>query len=293
MRRLVVALAVGAVMVVGVPLVGSSPAYGGVGAGDNSGGTVTVGASAGASGAGTPGGTGSGSPVSTSGGGGGTVCTDTVLTLNNALGPPPGATLPGSWYSITCTDSGGASTTETLWISQGSAPAPVPPVAPYTVALDADRSLQLPRPALSFDPPLAAVVNLPTWLWIDPDLWHPFSVSATVGGVTATATAVPVSVAWDMGDGASLSCPGPGAVYRPALSPSAQQTDCAYTYTMSSAGQPSADGNPNDGSFAVTASVVWEVSWTATGAPGGGALPSVETSSTARLRVLQIESVNG
>jgi len=264
-----------------------------------SGDTVSVGVSTGGNSGGSAGSTGSGSSSGSTGGGGasgggGTVCTPTMLVLNNQLGPPPGVTTPGSWYSITCTDSSGNSTSETVWISSGSSPAApaAPAVDPRSVALQAENSLTLPSPSISFNPPTNAVVNLATWLWIDPVIWHAYSVSATVGSVSATATALPVSVTWSMGDGSSVDCPGPGSAYQPALPATAQTTDCSYSYSTTSAGQPSANGDPDQGAFVVSATVDWDVSWTAQGAVGGGNLPGLTTTSHVPLRVIQVESVN-
>jgi hypothetical protein len=165
-------------------------------------------------------------------------------------------------------------------------------VDPHAVALQAENSLNLPSPTIEFNPPTNAVVNLPTWLWVDAGLWHPYVVSATVGAVTATATATPTSVTWNLGDGGSLECAGPGTAYRTDLPASAQQTSCSHEYQTTSLGQPSPDGNPNDGAFRITATVAWEVAWTAQGAPGGGTLPALTTTSATNLRVEQVESVN-
>jgi hypothetical protein len=220
-----------------------------------------------------------------------------VLALNNDVGPPPGVTAPGSWYEITCTAADGTRTTQTLWISNTASTATAPPpttpaVDPLTVARQAANALQLPDPTPSFDPSGSAVVNLPTWLWIDGSIWHRYSVTASVGTVTATAVATPVSVVWAMGDGQSVTCPGPGTPYQVGLPPSAQRTDCTFTYPVSSVGQPSPNGDPNQGAFAVEATVEWAISWTATGAPGGGSLPGATTSTRTALRVVQVESVN-
>jgi hypothetical protein len=143
-----------------------------------------------------------------------------------------------------------------------------------------------------FNPAGTAVTNLPTWLWIGPGLWHPYSVSATVGSVTATATASPVAVIWSMGDGGSTTCTGPGTPYQSDLAASGQQTTCSHTYSVTSDGQPSLNGDPDDGAFHVTATIEWRVSWIASGAPGGGALPDLTTESDTNLRVEQVQSVN-
>ena len=88
-----------------------------------------------------------------------------------------------------------------------------------------------------------------------------------------------------------LTCNGPGTVYNPAVPADAQSTSCSHTYTTTSAGQPSPDGNPNDGAFPVTATVTWTVVWSGPGG-SGGTLPSLTTHGATSLKVAQIESVN-
>lgn len=261
-----------------------------VAGGDGPGGTVTVGASSGGSSGGSPG--------TSAVGGGGTpggsnwLCTYTSLTLNDEGGFAPGGPMPGGWYSVTCTDqSNGASTTTTEWIPNGSA-ASVPKVDPYSVARQAENSLQLPPPTINFNPPAVSIVNLPTWMWIDSEMWHLYSVSASVGSVSATAVAKPLSVTWSTGDGGVVTCDGPGTPFDFAEPASQQTTDCTHTFGMSSAGQPSSDGNPNDGAFDLVATVNWAVSWSATGVVGGGTLPPLSTSTSTQVRVQQVESVN-
>jgi hypothetical protein len=100
-------------------------------------------------------------------------------------------------------------------------------------------------------------VGVATWLWIDPGAWQDKTASASAGTVTATATAAPSKVVWDMGNGDSVTCEGPGTPYS-ASDPNAT-TDCSYTW-------------PQAGSYTVTATVYWSVSWTAVGAAGGGNL---------------------
>jgi hypothetical protein len=152
--------------------------------------------------------------------------------------------------------------------------------------------MRLPSPQIETNPSTQAVVNLPTWLWLDQGAWNPESVSASVGTVTATATATPEQVQWTMGDGGSVVCNGPGTPYQPSVPAESQATNCSYTYSRSSAGEPSPNGDPNDAGFPVTATVTWGVTWTAQGAPGGGALNALSTSSSTSLPVEQIQSVS-
>ncbi len=191
----------------------------------------------------------------------------------------------------------GASTTQTEWIpsappSLPSAPAGAPGVDPRVVALQAENSLRLPTPDLHFNPAASSVVNLPTWLWIDPSIWHPLSVTATAGSVSATAVATPVSVTWQTGDGGQVVCGGPGRPFDFALPVDEQETGCQHTYLASSLGQPSPDGDPDHAAYQVRATVTWSVSWVAVGASGQGVLPPLTTATEAAVRVVQVESVN-
>jgi hypothetical protein len=223
----------------------------------------------------------------------GSSCTYTPLPAQTAATFGPGGPTPGNWFFVHCPG-------ETLtiyngalsWFSAGTAPVPVPPsVAASAVADQAVKSLTLPSPVIYLNPSSFGLVNLPLWLWIDPKSWHSFRATATAGGVSATAVAIPETVSWSMGDGHTVECNGPGTPYQTAIPSGAQSTDCSYTYLSSSAGQPSDDGDANNGAFGVTATIGWMVTWSVTGAAGGGLLPSLDTSSTVPVRVEQVESV--
>ena len=136
-------------------------------------------------------------------------------------------------------------------------------------------------------------MNLPTWLWVDDAMWHPYSVTASVGLVSATAVATPISVTWTMGDASVVSCDGPGVPFDVTRPASQQTTSCVYVYRISSAGGSAPDGDPDDAAFTVQATVSWAVEWSAEGSPGGGALPTLTTSASTRLRVEQVESIFG
>ncbi|MGH9919702.1 MAG: hypothetical protein ACRD6W_12665 [Nitrososphaerales archaeon] len=204
----------------------------------------------------------------------------------------PGGPTPGHWYVLSCGGQDFIPSTGVFWIpSAAAAPAGPGPVDPLTLAEKAADSIVLPSPSIYTNPSKSTVVNFLTWLWVNSVIWHPFEASASAGAVTATAIATPSSVTWSTGDGSTEFCPGPGVPYDPNETPGEQSTYCSHTYSQSSAGQPSANGNPNDGAYPVTATVRWAVTWTVTGASGGGTLPSLQTQSTAPLRVEQVESV--
>jgi hypothetical protein len=185
----------------------------------------------------------------------------------------------------------GESYTETEWIPD-PAVGSTPPIDPVAVAYQAENALKLPSPTIRSNPSGSSIVNLPTWLWIDPAIWHPYSVTASAGSVSATAVATPTTVTWGMGDGGSVTCDGPGTEFDLARPSFQQDTNCEYTYAVSSIGQPSESGNGNDAAFDVKATIHWTVSWSATGVAAGGVLPGLTTSESTPLRVEQVESID-
>jgi hypothetical protein len=114
-------------------------------------------------------------------------------------------------------------------------------------------------PTIELDPPGKQVTNLPTWLAVSPGDWHAVVASASAGGVTATVTANPEAVIWNLGNSDTLTCPGPGIPYDPNKSVD-QSTYCSYTWRTSSANQPGL-------AYQVTATIEYVVTTTVTGAP--------------------------
>jgi hypothetical protein len=269
-------------------VVWSAAAFAGVTTGSDGGDTATVSAGTSSSSPGSPATTAPDGNVGDSA----PSCTYTPVDVSASAGfaLAPGGPTPGEWYLVECPDA--VENAEWIATVDTTAPAVVNPGAsPRAAAAQAAASIVLPSPSIRVNPAAFSVVNLPTWLSIDPAAWHTFQATATVSGVTATAVAVPETVTWTMGDGGRVQCNGPGTAYDPQLPAGAQSTSCAYTYGRSSVGEPSGDGDPNDGAFPVTATVSWKVIWTAVGAPGGGDLPSLQTSSAGAIRVEQVESV--
>ena len=164
--------------------------------------------------------------------------------------------------------------------------APVPVVDPRVLAVQALRSLSLPAPdiRLSPPPPKDQLVNLATWMWVEPGTWGARSTSVSVPGVTVSVSAQPQRVVWTMGNGDSLACNGPGTPYDTTKPETAQRSDCTYTYRRSSAGQPHER-------YLLSATVEWRATWSVVGAPGGGALPGIRRSASLPVRVAEIQSL--
>lgn len=166
----------------------------------------------------------------------------------------------------------------------GGGAGPVLP-APGVLAQLAVRYLRLPDPVIRSSPAPGALqlTRLPVWLWVAATAWEPRSKTAQVPGESVTATAAPVSAAWSMGDGTTVTCKGPGVPYGGG-NPAAASPACGYTYDRSSAGQPG-------GAYRVTVTITWDITWKGTGG-AGGALAPLQTAGAAEFRVAESQALN-
>ena len=264
MRRLTILVVLG--LLLGIPTAARAddPRFGQ----DPGGVSVTVGTP------GVPGGS------TTAGGGGGISCRYVPERLPTS-GDISHQGEQGQWYFYTCTGSPDLLFGD-LWVPAGR-----PAVDPAVLARQATRYLPLPVPGIRTNPPPSRdqLVRLRTWLWLDRTTWGARSATASVPGVSATVTALPVSVAWVMGDGGRVVCRGPGTPYDPTRPEATQRPSCSYTYRRGSAGEPG-------GWFVVRATTTWRITWVARGAPGGGTLPPLARSSQTTLRVAEVQALN-
>jgi hypothetical protein len=187
-------------------------------------------------------------------------------------GQPPGE---GGWYHRDCGDFEGY--VGPFWIA--GAP---PVVSPEVLARQARAKLELPQVVITMNPPGDQLVNLPIWLALDPASWKPQSATASVPGMSVTATARPVKVAWSMSDGTTRTCEGPGTAWTRGTDPKAASPDCGHVYRRSSAGAAG-------GTYRVSATVTWEVTWA--GAGQSGTVPGLETSGQVQTRVQESQAV--
>lgn len=201
----------------------------------------------------------------------------TGQTVYDTDGTPIDHEEPGNWYIRRCFDAAGNETESRLaWI----------PSDPASLAQQARESLPLPSPDVHTSPDASGdqLVGVPTWLWVE-GAWSTQSATAAVPGVSVTVTATPVSVVWTMGDGGRVVCNGPGTRYDTSKRADEQSSECSYTYTRSSARQPG-------GAYPVSVTLIWRVSWAASGVAGGGELGNVTRTTALRLRVAEAQALN-
>ena len=162
-----------------------------------------------------------------------------------------------------------------------------PAVTPQELSIIAIGELIIPQLQPRTAPPRGrdGLVGLPEWFWVPRAVWGPVSRTVTAGPVWARATAVPEKIIFNPGGGQpGVTCDGPGTAYQPALSASAQHTDCSYTYDQPSAGQP---GN----AFAASVTVLWNVFWVGSGGTGGTVANGRPVSTPFTLRVAAGEAL--
>lgn len=143
--------------------------------------------------------------------------------------------------------------------------------------------LDLGRPDIGASPCLApaggcrGTAGVPVWLWVgDGSGALPSdTASATAGPYTIRATARVSKVKWSLGDGQSTVCTGPGRAYDAQRDGWSTPT-CGFDH-----------GWKRAGSHTLTATYVWEVSWS--GADSGSF--TQEMSSTQDVTVGELQSV--
>jgi hypothetical protein len=197
---------------------------------------------------------------SSGGSGGGPVCTHEQVELSPEViarvgGQPAGE---GAWYVKLCVfttaDGLPRSTTDLVWLPEAP-----PAVTPEQLAQIARARLQLPSVGTHLNPATNSMVNVPVWLALSAG-WDTRSATASVPGLSVTATATPSKVRWDMGNGSSRACSGPGSVFRTGVDdPYAASPTCGFTYS-----DPVGEGR----TYTVRATVTYTITWSGGGQSG-------------------------
>ncbi|MFJ8770236.1 ATP/GTP-binding protein [Streptomyces clavifer] len=245
--------------------------------------TITVCASDAGAAPGAAGGT--AMPAGTSGGSSKPSCTYTRLDpqppAENMFWKGHDRSEEGAVYGVNCPEQQGA---RTVWIADGQAPDAAPVIDPEAVARRAVASMRLDGPRVAG--PRAAgtyVVGMPMWMWAAPSpaTFGPVSATATAGGVMVTATARVTSVRWSMGDGAVVTCHGPGTPYVKSREVTTSP-DCGHLYERPSYEEPG-------GRYRGTATSTWTIAWTAPALGDGGRFTETRpTPFTAEIHEVQV-----
>ncbi|UVT14187.1 ATP/GTP-binding protein [Streptomyces thermocarboxydus] len=147
-----------------------------------------------------------------------------------------------------------------VWLAD---PPPQETVDPAVLAQRAVDSMTLLGPDIA-SPRVAGkyTVGVPMWMWVNRSAttYGPNTASASAGGITVTATAKVSKIVWKMGDGASVTCNGPGTPYTSSQG-MAESPTCGHVYSKTSAGA-------QNGKFPVTATSTWTINWQGGGQAG-------------------------
>lgn len=180
-----------------------------------------------------------------------------------------------------------------FWVDQGDPPPAniENAVTPKVLAELAYAEIRVPSTEVTLAPAAATKVNLPTWAWLDAADFKPVSVTASVPviGISATATAKPVSLRIEPGTKDAVTYPASGVcevnndrIGQPYAKGKADQTPpCGVRYLRSS-------GN---GTYPLQATITWEIDWTGSGGASGD-LPDGTFGATQDVVVQEIQAVN-
>lgn len=185
----------------------------------------------------------------------------------NPQDPPPKGheNENGKWWQCQ-TGAGPGSASYAVWWSAGGNQ----PVDGKAVATQLEVSLpyELANASIAPPPTYHTYISYKNWMWIPASQWHSVSASSSQNGATVTLTATPSYTQWDMGNGDTVSCVGPGREWVKGM-PEDAPTNCSYAYkTMK---------DPTGDKWTVSARINYTLAWTCTGNCGGltsGDLPA-------------------
>ncbi|KEG44358.1 ATP/GTP-binding protein [Streptomyces griseorubens] len=168
----------------------------------------------------------------------------------------------GAVYEQTCGWGGldGDTIVRMVWLAE---PPEQETVDPAVLAQRAVDSMTLLGPDIAS--PRATgryTVGVPVWMWVNqgPTTYGPNTASASAGGVTVTATAKVSKIVWQMGDGSTVACAGPGTPYK-GSSGMVESPTCGHRYSTTSA-------NASGDRYIVTATSTWAIDWQGGGQSG-------------------------
>lgn len=147
----------------------------------------------------------------------------------------------------------------------------------------------MPQPKLNFGPDRHKLaVKVPVWLWVDSEA--PLTNTVTVRGLSVTVTATLKTTTWSIGEPKDPSepfsktipfaCAGAGTP-GPANSEIKVKPLCGYTFTWKS----TADRTRGSGTWQVSATTQWAVTWKASNGVSGVLDPPLTATNTDQLAI--------
>jgi hypothetical protein len=201
--------------------------------------------------------------------------------------PPAGSSATGAYYDCYNPDILVGTRTVTFWSDT-----PPPGIIQFTPGQAAQQLIEsfllrgidigfAPDPTL---PNSRGHVGIPIWMWVNdpqPLTYGPYTETATLGGVTITATAEISAIVWNMGDGTTVTCANAGTPYQVSFGV-VDSPNCGHRYSRMSNTQPG-------GRYTVTATSLWDVDWT-----GGGETGTIplERASNTTVEVRDLQALN-
>ena len=182
-------------------------------------------------------------------------CYDTpVVPQPPASSPLWGGNSPsggGGIYWEYCPYSGGANAGIAYEAYLPAPPPGQPVIDPLAVAQQEIATMGLRAPVIGTAPAHGGkgLVSMPVWMWAKQGvhIWGPTTAGPlTIDDVTATATVARVE--WQMGNGTTVTCTGPGTLYA-ASDGLSQSPTCGFS------------GYTQPGTYTVTANAYWVVKW--------------------------------
>lgn len=141
--------------------------------------------------------------------------TDNIVPFANPATPAPEGQ---KWQALYCVNGGKTC----CFLTGGNQPRPL-----IVQAQEAFGNLAPPGATVQHSPDTRGIVKLATWFWLAPASFAELQGTSAEGLV---AVAVPDTTVWTTGDGASVTCAGPGRAYAEGAG-----SDCTHTYTRASA----------------------------------------------------------
>ncbi|WP_239070634.1 hypothetical protein [Amycolatopsis sp. SID8362] len=213
-------------------------------------------------------------------------CVDQPWTPPPAGDPLWGGHSPsdGSLKLLICQGGGALQGWPRVVFAPNGQPVVVPQVSPAELAEQAISEMGLSAPDIRLAPPAGsphgATIGFPVWMWTArrEATVGPVTRTASAGSVTVTATATLAKIDWSMGDGSTVSCPGPGTEFTDDRAGQPSPT-CGHVYRALVGG----------GVAGIDATSRWEIRWS-----GGGqsAFRTMALTSSARLPVREIRTLN-